>query len=262
MPRRRAGVVHAEPGSTFAPVWILAVVTAAGFAVVAAIHSPGDALSIVLIGVCVGLGGVGPYVFFRRRHGRLQVTKDCLRIGLESFALAELDPGVLEEQAAGQRYTGTPSGWFGDRTSEVRVAGGQWGEATGDRYVVIKVRGQNGYRAVGTIDPPHLAQLLIDLLKQVRGRHWHEEKPELASGTFRLTTIFEETPRSARGDAALAKYEGPHGPAFVTFAEGAKALGHGAPASPTPNSTPAPRGGWTTSGTPRSPIPWGFGWES
>ena len=36
----------------------------------------------------------------------------------------------------------------------------------GDRYVVVKVRGQPGYVAVATQDPPQLARLLHDLVRR------------------------------------------------------------------------------------------------
>ncbi len=158
---QRQVILHAEPGGSFRPVWILLAVTAVGTAIDAVVRSPGDALSVVLIGLVVGLCGVGPYVISKRRYGRLEVTPETLRIGKERFALVDLDPAPLHEQV-GQGYTGTVGGWFGDPTSPVRVAGGAWGSALGDKYVVLKVRGQAGFIAVATTDPPHLASLLLD----------------------------------------------------------------------------------------------------
>ncbi len=151
------------------PVWILLVLTVVGTAIDAAVRGPGDALSIVLCGVLAGLGGVGPYVLSKRRYGRLEISPQMLPIGRERFALVDLDPAPLREQAAGRRYTGKPSGWFGDPTSAVRVAGGPWGPAMGDEYVVLKVRGQAGYIAVATKDPPHLARLLNDFVRRAGG---------------------------------------------------------------------------------------------
>lgn len=147
-------------------MWILLAVTAVGTAIDAVVRSPGDALSVVLAGLVVGLSGVGPYVVSKRRYGRLEVTPELLRIGRERFALVDLDPASLQEQAAGRRYTGTVGGVFGDPTSPVRVAGGAWGSAVGDKYVVLQVRGQPGYIGVATKDPPHLASLLVDLVSR------------------------------------------------------------------------------------------------
>ncbi len=161
-------VLHAEPGGTFTPVWVVLAVMALGTAIDAVVRNPGDALSIVVAGTTV-LIPVGLYVASKRRYGRLEVTRDTLRIGKERLPLADLDPEPLEEQAAGQRYTGTPGGWFGDRASDVRVAGGAWGPAVGDRYVIVKVRGQPGYAAVPTADPPRLARLLADLVSEAGG---------------------------------------------------------------------------------------------
>lgn len=42
------------------PLWILLAVTAVGTAVDAVVRSPGDALSIVLIGIGLGLSAVDP----------------------------------------------------------------------------------------------------------------------------------------------------------------------------------------------------------
>ncbi len=159
-------VLHTEPGGSLTPLWVLLAVTALGTAIDSVLRTPGDALSIVLGGAVVGLGGIGPYVYSKRRYGKLEVTEETLRIGKERFALADLDPAPLEEQAAGQRFTGTVGGWFGDRASDVRVAGGQWGAAVGDRYVIVKERGQPGYVAVATQDPPQLARLLHDLVRR------------------------------------------------------------------------------------------------
>lgn len=151
------------------PVWILLAVTGIGTAIDASVRSPGDALSVVLIGVVIGLCGVGPYVFSKRRYGRLEITPQRLRIGKERFAVVDLDPAALHVQAAGQRYTGTVGGMFGDATSPVRVAGGAWGSALGDKYVVLQVRGQQGYIAVATKNPPHVARLLLDLVLRAGG---------------------------------------------------------------------------------------------
>ncbi len=51
------------------------------------------------------------------------------------------------------------------------MAGGQWGPAVGDRFLVVKVRGREGYQAVATTDPIRLARVLVDLLD-------HRERPE------------------------------------------------------------------------------------
>lgn len=94
-------------------------------------RSPGDALSIVLPGTAVGLGGVGPYVVSKRRYGRLEVTRDMLRIGKERFAIADLEPAPLEAQAGGQRYTGTPRRLV--RRQGQRRAGRRWPVGTSGR---------------------------------------------------------------------------------------------------------------------------------
>jgi hypothetical protein len=57
----------------------------------------------VVAGAVVGLAGVGPYVFSKRRYGRLEVTTSTLRIGRERFALANVNVALLEEQAGGRR---------------------------------------------------------------------------------------------------------------------------------------------------------------
>ncbi len=129
---QRQVILHAEPGGSLLPVWILLALTAVGTAIDAVVRSPGDAWSVVLIGLLVGLGGVGPYVIGKRRYGRLEVTPQTLRIGKERFAVVDLDPAPLQEQV-GQRYTGTVGGVFGDPTSPVRVAGGAWGSAVSDK---------------------------------------------------------------------------------------------------------------------------------
>ena len=144
--------------------------TAVGTAVDSVLRSPGDALSIVLIGSITLLAGVLPVVLGKRRYGRLEVTEDTLRIGKERFAVADLDPASLDEQAAGRHYTAPFGGWFGDASSDVRVAGGSWGSVMGTRYVVVKVRGQPGRIAVATREPVRLAGLLKDLATRAGDR--------------------------------------------------------------------------------------------
>lgn len=162
--------MHAEPGGSWWPVWIVIGLTAVGTAVDSVLRSPGDALSIVLIGTIILLVGVLPVLLGKRRYDRLELSEDMLRIGNERIAIADLDPESLDEQAAGRRYTGSFGGWFGDPASDVRVAGGSWGSALGARYVVVKVRGQPGRIAVATRDPVRLACLLKDLATRSGGR--------------------------------------------------------------------------------------------
>jgi len=155
-------VKHVEPGGSLVPVWVLLGATALLTLITAALRGPDASLGAVVAGAVLGLAGVGPYVVSKRRYGRLEVTPSTLRIGRERFAIADMDIALLEEQAGGRRYTGTPGGWFGDHTSEVRVAGGQWGPAVGDRFLLLEVRGLDGYQAVATKDPTHLARILAD----------------------------------------------------------------------------------------------------
>lgn len=163
-------VIHAEPGGSLMPVWVLLGATAALTLVTAVLRGPGDSLGAVVAGAVLGLAGIGPYVVSKRRYGRLEVSASTLRIGRERFSLADVNVALLEEQAGGRRYTGTPAGWFGDRTSEVRVAGGQWGPAVGDRFLVLEVRGRDGYQAVATKDPTRLARILVDAVDEARHR--------------------------------------------------------------------------------------------
>lgn len=166
---RDSGILHVEPGCSLAPLWVLLAVTAVGAAIDSVVRSPGDALSIVLCGVLLGVGGIGPYVAWERRQGRIEVTANSLRVGRERFALADLDPLPLAEQAAGERYTGTTDGWLGDHLYEVRLAGPGWARALGDHYLIIRVRGRPGYFAVPTTDPRRLARLLHEMVDCLAG---------------------------------------------------------------------------------------------
>lgn len=169
--------MHAEPGGSWWPVWIVIALTAVGTAVDSVLRSPADALSVVLCGILVLLSGVLPVVLSKRHYNRLELTEDTLRIGKERIAIADLDPASLDEQAAGRRYTGTFRGWFGDPASDVRVAGGSSATIMGVRYVVVKVRGQPARIAVATRDPVRVARIIQDLAAQLDEQH-----PELAAG--------------------------------------------------------------------------------
>lgn len=60
----------------------------------------------------------------------------------------------------------------------MRVAGGQWGPAVGDRFLLLQVRGRDGYQAVATEDPTRLARTLVDVMDGGRHRGATGDGPE------------------------------------------------------------------------------------
>jgi hypothetical protein len=81
------------------------------------------------------------------------VTARELRVGRETFAVRDLDRGLLERQPD----EALPS-------DAGKVAGGAWGHTLGERHLQIRVEGRSALLSVPARDPRELSRALLDAL--------------------------------------------------------------------------------------------------
>jgi hypothetical protein len=133
------------------PVWVWLVPTVIAVAVLAATGDGDAAWGVAMASGVIGLCAVLPFVISRRRYSTVTVTPEELRVGRDSFAIADLDPELLERQLT------EALSWRAGK-----IAGGAWGPTLYERHLLIRVRGRPEPLLVPAGDPRALSRVLLD----------------------------------------------------------------------------------------------------